>query len=146
MVLCSDCALSLNPSLWRIVKKKRELEVVIKQMKAEIDRLSKQIDVLELAVAVKNYFDIILKTRGSSEESRRLIEVLEKLEDIAERLRVLESSVKVKAKVARRPYQALFASPSPLGSYPHNQLRNLFLDLVRKFEIERRKFVQSGLE
>jgi hypothetical protein len=105
MVLCSDCALSLNPSLWRIVKKKRELEVVIKQMKAEIDRLSKQIDILELAVAVKNYFDIILKTRGSSEESRRLIEVLEKLEDIAERLRVLESSVKVKAKVARRPYQ-----------------------------------------
>jgi len=104
-VLCSDCALSLNPNLWRLVKKKRELEVVIRQMKAEIDRLSKQIDILELAVAVKNLLDMYLKSRGTSEESRKLIEVLEKLEDIVERLRLLESSVKVKT-VVRRPRYA----------------------------------------
>jgi hypothetical protein len=98
--LCTDCYLSLDPRLGKLFRKKKELELTIKQLRKEAEELSKQVSILELSIAVKNLLDIVLKARGTSEESRRYIEVLEKLEEVTERLRLLESIVRVKA---RRP-------------------------------------------
>jgi hypothetical protein len=96
--MCLDCYLGLDPRLGKLYRKKKELELTIKQLRKEAEELSKHVSILELSLAVKNLLDIVLKARGTSEESRRYIEVLEKLEEVTEKLRLLETSIKVRVK------------------------------------------------
>jgi pyruvate-formate lyase len=103
--LCADCYLSLDPRLGKIFRKKKELELTIRQLRKEAEELSKQVSIMELAVAVKNLLDLYLKSKGTSEEGRRTVEVLEKLEEVTEKLRLLESSVKVRVKAGRPQYE-----------------------------------------
>jgi hypothetical protein len=74
--------------------KKRELEVVIKQLKAEADRLAREVNIRELALSVKNLLDVTYKIHSQKLEDsvalRKYLEILERLDQLAEKLRALE--------------------------------------------------------
>jgi Ribbon-helix-helix protein, copG family. len=94
VVLCSECSLGLNPNLWRLYMKKRELETIVKQLKAEADRLAREVSIRELALSVKNLLDVTYKIHSQKLEDsvalRKYLEILERLDQIADRLRALE--------------------------------------------------------
>jgi hypothetical protein len=111
-VLCSECSLGLNPNLWRLYLKKRELEAIIKQLKAEADRLAREVQIKELALSIKNLLDVTYKTHSQKlEESvalRKYVEILERLDQLAEKIRALEVSpppAKPKKYQYQREYQ-----------------------------------------
>jgi len=95
-VLCSDCSLSLNPQLWKLYIKKRELETVIRQLRAEADRLAREVSIKELALSIKNILNLAYKTQASKEDmskaERLYMEILERLDQVAEKLRSLETT------------------------------------------------------
>ena len=105
MYLCMDCYLELDPRLGRLYRKKRELEVAIRQLRKEAEQLAQVVNLRELALSAKNLLEATYRIhaqRGDDSEAlRKYVEVLEKLEHITEKLRLLESTVTPKTAPPR---------------------------------------------
>jgi Ribbon-helix-helix protein, copG family. len=61
MIICLDCDIESNPSLWKLYVKRKELEVAIKQLNNEINRKIELLKQYEYQVRVseikKKYFN-----------------------------------------------------------------------------------------
>jgi predicted CopG family antitoxin len=95
---CFECA---NPSLGKIYRKKRELEVVIKQLKQEADRLAEEINQLEQVKAVLDIkkeliqFWRDIKTTFINDPNLQKVDMFfDKLNELLDKVNRLEAMVK----------------------------------------------------
>jgi predicted CopG family antitoxin len=109
--LCFECA---NPSIGKIYKKKKEMEVVIKQLKQEADRLVEEINqleqaksVLEIKKEVMEFWNSIRMVFINDPNLQKVDMFFDKLNELIDKVNRLEAMVKpaiepIKAKAKKK--------------------------------------------
>lgn len=110
-VRCLDCYISADPVLWRKYVKIKEYEAIIKQLRAESDRLVEEIrtnqvwlDIVKIKREVLNLWNTasFVLRNYDPELLSKYEEILNKMDEILSRLSELEGSVKVVLNMVRK--------------------------------------------
>jgi len=108
---CFECA---NPSLGKLYKEKRKMQVVIKQLKQEADKLVVEISMLEQVKAVLDikkevmaFWRAFRQTFGDNPDYKIVEQFLDKFNELVDKVSRLEAMVtpiveKVKAKAKKK--------------------------------------------
>jgi DNA-directed RNA polymerase subunit RPC12/RpoP len=85
-IYCLDCDLESNPVLWKLYSKKREYEVVLKQLRSEVDKLITQLNQLQYQVKVaeikKEILQLVRNIKLYITNDQKIIELSKKLEEL----------------------------------------------------------------
>jgi len=103
--LCFECA---NPHLGKLYKKKKEMEVVVKQLKKEADQLVEQIqqleqvaDVLKLKKEIMDFWNSIRMVFTNDPNLQKVDMFFDKLNELIDKVNRLEAMVKPAVEVAK---------------------------------------------
>jgi gamma-glutamyl:cysteine ligase YbdK (ATP-grasp superfamily) len=114
--LCFECA---NPHLGKIYRKKKEMEIIIKQLKQEADKLVEEVNQLEQAVEVAklkkevmDFWRAFSETFSSNPDFRVVEQFLDKFNELLDKVNRLEATVKpvieiVKVKTRKKDVQSI---------------------------------------
>jgi len=111
---CFECA---NPSIAKIYRKKREMEIVVKQLKAEADRLAEDISrlehvksVYELRNDVIQFWRLFKNTFSDNPDYKAVETFLDKFNEIVDRLNRVEAfieSIKKDVRLRKEKVKAI---------------------------------------
>jgi len=103
---CFECA---NPTVAKVYKKKREMELVVKQLKKEADALVEEIKKLEQVKAVHQLKSEVIQlwrafkqAFGENPDYKVVDQFLDKLSELVDRVSRLESAITVAVDVKRQ--------------------------------------------
>jgi predicted CopG family antitoxin/sulfur relay (sulfurtransferase) DsrC/TusE family protein len=95
---CMEC---VNPHLGKIYRKKKEMEIIIKQLKQEADKLVEEINQLEQVVEVAkvkkeviDFWRAFSETFSSNPDFRVVEQFLDKFNELLDKVNKLEATVK----------------------------------------------------
>ena len=105
MIICLDCDIESNPTLFRLYIKRKELEAINKQLTNEIDKkieLLKQLDYqVKVADLKKEILQLIRDIRQYITNDQKLIELSRKLEELYNIVDKLEIPISIQRELER---------------------------------------------